>query len=165
MARRTTKEADADLYERDYLAWVERQVMLLRAGRLQDLDLANLIEEVEDLGRSERNTVESHTRQVILHLLKLRHSPAPLPRAGWLETVAVQRGEIDSRLTSSLRTHLAASLERVYRQARRAVLPQLARDGVRPQDLPDTCPFTLAQILDEAWLPENLHGQRDAEQV
>ena len=65
---------------KDFYLWVERRADLLRRGRFRDLDLAHLIEEVEDLGINLRNA--SRTREIILHLLKLQYSPAVEPRGG-----------------------------------------------------------------------------------
>jgi hypothetical protein len=161
MARRTTKEADADLYERDYLAWVERQVMLLRAGRLQDLDLANLIEEVEDLGRSERHAVLSHIEATLEHLLKLRFSPAREPRRGWRKEVRAHRLDLESRMTATLRREAGEALVKRYHNARGSAAIDLEADRVPEETLPTVCPWTLDQILDLDWLPENVHGLQD----
>lgn len=42
------------LYDQDFYAWTQRQVELLRSGRLGELDIENLIEEIESLGKQER---------------------------------------------------------------------------------------------------------------
>ena len=60
------------LYEQDYYAWTEEQVGLLRLGQTANLDLANLAEEIEDMGRSQRRAVKSALIVVLVHLFKYR---------------------------------------------------------------------------------------------
>jgi hypothetical protein len=161
MARSVSQRADAALYEDDFYLWVERQADLLRKGRFRDLDLAHLIEEVDDLGAHLRNAVTSRTREIILHLLKLQYSPAVEPRGGWRESVGKQRDDLELELTPSLRRHLAAELEDVYQKARRRAVDDLAQDRVKADQLPTSCPYTFEQIIDSVWRPENVHGIKD----
>ena len=62
------------LYEEDLYVWSQTQAALLRAGRFDELDLANLTEEIEDVGGALTRSVRSHVRTIIEHLLKLEHS-------------------------------------------------------------------------------------------
>jgi hypothetical protein len=79
-----TDHGDPDhLYEEDFYAWSRRQAELLRLQRFSDLDLAHLIEEVEDFGESVYRSVRSRVRTIVEHLLKLEHSPASDPKRGW----------------------------------------------------------------------------------
>jgi Domain of unknown function DUF29 len=158
MARTLTKPADAGLYELDYHLWLEQQADLLREGRLEDIDAEHLIEAFEDMAMGERAAVESHVDTVIEHLLKLEHSPAERPRRGWRLTVVRHRGRLGKRLTASLRNHLEASFGDLYVDARRAAIIGLEVDKVAAGQLPDTCPYTLDQVLDPDWLPKNRHG-------
>ncbi|HET6520470.1 MAG TPA: DUF29 domain-containing protein [Geminicoccaceae bacterium] len=66
----------ADLSEADFHVWAQRQAELLRAGRLGELDVLNLAEEVEDSSRRERDALESRLEALLVHLLKWRHQPA-----------------------------------------------------------------------------------------
>jgi hypothetical protein len=158
MAKVISPSRAAALYEEDFPLWAERQAELLRARRFAELDLDNLIEEVEDLSRRERKEVESYVTTVIGHLLKLALSSASRPRGGWVETVAKQRAKLALDLTTTLRNHLEAELPRLYSANRRAFAAALARDKVPADALPPTCPYTLDQILDPDWYPENIHG-------
>jgi hypothetical protein len=163
MAKNAVRSADAILYEEDFYVWVGRQSDLLRRGRFRDLDLEHLIEEVEDLGTNLRNAVTSRTREIILHLLKLQYSPAAEPRRGWVESVGKQRDDLELEITPTLRSHVAAELETIYQKARRRAIDDLAQDRVRPDQLPGTCPYTLDQIIDPVWRPDNVHGIKDLE--
>jgi hypothetical protein len=161
MAKTLSRSVDAILYEDDLYLWVERQADLLRKGRFNDLDLADLIEEIEDLGANLRNAVTSHTREIILHLLKLQYSPAIDPRRGWQEGVGKQRDDLELVITPSLRRHVTAELESIFQKARRRAGEDLGRDRVKQDQLPMTCPYTFDQIIDPVWRPENVHGIED----
>ena len=161
MAKVIGPPSSADLYEEDFPRWAERQAELLRAGRFDALDLDRLIEEVADLGVSERKAVFSHARELLQHLLKLEFSPAEWPRRGWLESVVSQRTDLDERLTATLRRQLQAALPEVYARARRDAARSLKHDRVAEDALPIGCPYSLDQILDPDWLPANHHGLRE----
>jgi hypothetical protein len=161
MAKVAPRPPAGDLYEEDFPLWAERQAALLRAKRFDVLDLDNLIEEVEDLSRRERETVETYADTIMEHLLKLSLSPAGRPRRGWLVTVDKQRIKLARKLTTTLRNHLAAELTTLYAGLRRPVARQLEKDGVPPEALPAACPYTLDQILDPDWYPGNLHGLKE----
>jgi len=161
MAKTLVRAPEAALYEQDFPLWAERQAALLRARRFDQLDLENLIEEVEDLSRQERRSVESYVETIIEHLLKLALSPTERPRRGWLVTVDKQRTRLARELTATLRNHLEAELPALYAGLRRPVARQLAKDGVPPDAFSAQCPYTLDQILDPDWYPDNVHGIED----
>jgi Domain of unknown function DUF29 len=161
MAKTLSRSADAALYDDDFYVWTQRQAELLREGRFADLDLAHLIEEVEDLGATLRNAVARRTREIIVHLLKLEYSPAAEPRRGWQERVGKHRDDLELEITPSLRRHVTAELENIFQKARRRAADDLARDHVTLDQLPATCPYTLDQILDPVWRPENRHDIKD----
>jgi Domain of unknown function DUF29 len=150
---------DPELYERDFHLWTQRQAAELRraagAGSNLPLDWANLAEEIESLGARDRREVASRIEQIVLHLLKLQHSPADEPRRGWQETVGRERSEIEEVLAQSPSLHqeVVPALARRWPAARRRAAQALA-DEVDPATLPATCPYTAAQILDSDWWPE-----------
>ncbi|MGH6895386.1 MAG: DUF29 domain-containing protein [Geminicoccaceae bacterium] len=163
MAKVIARPPTSDLYEKDFALWAERQAALLRGKRFDELDLENLIEEVEDLSRRERDTVESHVETILEHLLKLALSRADRPRHRWLVTVDKQRAKLARKLTTTLRNHLEAELPALYGELRRPVARQLEKDGMRSTSPPPACPYTLDQILDPECLPENAHRIKDPE--
>jgi hypothetical protein len=67
------KVLERSLYQSDYYAWTRQQAAELRklaAARANTtLDLENLAEEVDSLGRSDLATVRSQLRRIIEHLL------------------------------------------------------------------------------------------------
>ena len=143
-----------DLYEQDFYAWSRRQADLLRLQRFADLDLARLIEEVEDSGETVYRSVRSRVRTIIEHLLKLEHSPASEPKRGWREAIRTQRADLDEDLTAMLRPRIEAGLPHFYAKARRDAAAAL-RDYGEPaaaDALPQACPYSLDQIIGD-WLP------------
>ena len=62
-----------NLYDKDYYLWLEETIQLLQEGRLTDLDIFNLIEEIKDMGRSEKNALESNLIVLLMHLLKWKY--------------------------------------------------------------------------------------------
>jgi hypothetical protein len=150
---------DPELYERDFHLWTQRQAAELRraAGARSNLplDWANLAEEIESLGARDRREVASRIEQIVLHLMKLEHSPAVEPRRGWQETVGRERSELEELLTQSpsLRHEVMPALARRWPTARRHAVQSLAGE-VAPVALPTTCPYTADQILDPDFWPE-----------
>jgi hypothetical protein len=148
--------APGPLYEEDFYAWTQLQARALR--RLADsrpnlpLDLAHLTEEIRDLGKEQRNALRSWTTRIIEHLLLLQHSSASEPRRGWIGEIVDFRSEIEERLTPTLRRDLQRQLPVLYERGRRNLLRKLAAHGEPDApDLPETCPFTLDQLLSDWW--------------
>jgi hypothetical protein len=148
------KPAKKGLYDEDFYVWTRRQADLLRAGRYDELDLEHLIEEVEDLGGAAKKSARSRVRTIVEHLLKLEHSPAIDPRAGWRDTIRAQRDDLLDDLTPTLRRELEQELDGLYTQARRRAEGSLRDHGeaAAADALPATCPYSLDQITGD-WLP------------
>jgi hypothetical protein len=149
-----------DLYRDDFYAWTRDQAGALR--RLAEtrpnagVDWANLIEEVEDLGKADLRAVESQLRRVIEHCLKLRLSSAQDPRRGCLNSIDDAREQISDRLTEALRADAEPQLPRLHAQVLRRVRRDLEAYGEADAaaELPPSCPFTFDQLIDPDWYPE-----------
>jgi len=152
------------LYETDYYAWTREQAAALRelAERRVNvpLDLANLAEEVEDLGRSQRDAVRSQVRRIIEHFLKLEFSRAADPRHDWQSSIIDARDEIADRLSPSLRRDIEATLPTLFRRAWRKAAFDLKAHGEADaaEALPESYPYPLDDILRDDWYPPNRHG-------
>jgi hypothetical protein len=161
------KVLERSLYRTDYYAWTKDQAAKLRAlaaARVNStLDLENLAEEVESLGRSDLNTVRSQVRRIIEHLLKLEFSPSMPPRDDWRHSLAQARDEVEDHITASMAPEVTADLDRLFGRARRDAALGLRRHGGREaaQALPTTCPYSLDQIVSHGWYPRNRHGVVD----
>ncbi len=145
-------EADKPLYERDFCLWVEEQVRLLKEGRLQQLDIANLIDEIESLGIHEKLEVKTNLVVVLKHLLKYQYQPRRRSR-GWLSSIVEHRRRLRDDLTTSpsLRGYAREQFEECYQDGRRQALIET---GLAEAALPPASPYTLAQTLDPGFLPD-----------
>jgi Domain of unknown function DUF29 len=161
------KVLERSLYQTDYYAWTKRQAAELRAlaaARVNStLDLENLAEEVESLGRSDLATVRSQLRRIIEHLLKLEHSPTAEPRFGWCESVIEARDVIADVITATLGREAEAGLAKTYQQGRRRADMALRRHGEHEaaDALPSASPYSFEQIVSQDWYPPNRHGLVD----
>jgi hypothetical protein len=118
-------------------------------------DRGHVAEEIEDLGKSERDAVRSQIRGIIEHLLKLACSPAEQPRVSWMETVDDARETLSDKLTETLRREVEGGLEKLYAAGRRRAACGLIRHG-EPEIaviLPQQCPYSFDEICREDWYP------------
>jgi uncharacterized protein DUF29 len=145
------------LYDDDVYGWAFEQATLLRVGAWDKLDLEHLIEEIEDVGHSQRDKLESHLLVLLTHLLKLQwtaqHLPHDYARAarGWRQTCRAQRLQIATVLERNytLRGRVLESIRRVYRIAR---LEAAAALDIEEDLLPAAVPWPDAQALaDDVW--------------
>jgi len=145
---------NAELYEQDFYAWTQHQATLLRAQKWHDLDYDNLAEEVESLGKSQQNALESRLEKLVLHLLKWRYQPDKRVRGhSWEDTIREQRRRL-SRLLSqnpSLRPTVPAVLTESYSYVRQRTSLQTR---LPLTTFPETCPWTPEQVLDADFWPE-----------
>ena len=151
-----------DLYETDVVAWSERQASLLRriaAGETinDQIDWANIIDEVETVGRSERAALRSHIGVVLEHLIKLQASPAEDARAGWRTSIRRARIAIGKNLKDnpSLRPAVAGMIADETSAARELAGSVLAEYGELPRVAIDSLTFTEEQVLGD-WFPASV---------
>ncbi len=146
-------------YDDDFYAWTQYQAEVLRSMRTRDnrFDRENVAEEIEDLGKSERDAVRSQVRRILDHFLKLAYSPAGDPRYGWMGSIAEARAQLDDKLSAmTLRQDIETSLPRLYRSARKQAELSLRefKEADAAVSLPAECPYTADQILADDWYPD-----------
>ncbi len=136
------------LYERDVLAWSQHQADLLRrfgrGERVNDVDWANVAEEIEDVGLSELHAVESYLVLIMVHLLKTQAWPDDTAADHWYSEIAAFQDNAVSRFTPSMRQRI--DLTGVYGRALRR-LRMGDRRNKDPRPWPDTNPFDLDRLL------------------
>ena len=139
-------------YEEDFYAWTVEQARLLRAGEFSALDIANIAEEIESLGRSDRRELGSRLTVLLLHLLKWRSQP-DIRSKSWFATIREQRRQIEKLLreSPSLSPFVATALTESYSDARDDAVEET---GLAETALPAECPFTLDEVLSRSFLPE-----------
>lgn len=146
-----TPMAALNLYESDFYAWTQEQAMLLRSGKWSQVDLPNLVEEIESLGRQQRQELRNRLSVLVGHLLKWDYQPQQRSRS-WLATLRVQRREILRLLKDnpSLQSYLSDALPEAYENARDLAMGET---DLPEQTFPSDCPYQLTQILDDRFFP------------
>jgi Domain of unknown function DUF29 len=140
------------LYEQDYYLWLEQTAKLLDRGQWDELDIANLVEEIKDMGRSERRSLESNLTVVLLHLLKYKYQPTHRSNS-WLSSILEHRLRILKQLKES--PSLKPYLEQVFAECYEdGILRAAVETGLPIDTFPTNLPFTIEAVLDINYLPE-----------
>ena len=144
------RQSLSSIYEEDYQQWLDKTVLLLKNRQVDSLDYEHLIEELEAWGREQKNAVESLVIQIIQHLLFYQYwsSEREDNERHWRGELIGFRTQLELRLTTNLRNHLSNRLDYLYGKARK--MAEVKTD----LKLPSENPYTLADILDEDWIPE-----------
>lgn len=138
-------------YDGDFHRWTVEQGRFLRERRFDLVDWENVAEEIETLGRSERNAIESRLAVALAHLLKWQAQRQK--RKGCREaTIRLQRRKLAKliRENPSLKHYPAEVLAEAWLEAR---LKAAEETGPEFETFPENCPFTVEQVLDEGYLP------------
>jgi len=139
-------------YETDFYAWTVEQGRLLRLGELTAIDAANIAEEIEGMGRSDRRELKSRLIVLLAHLLKWLYQPEARSRS-WSSTIREQRQQVELILedSPSLRPTVAQILQQVYSAARERAADET---GLADDAFPQRPPFTTDEVLSRSFLPE-----------
>ena len=139
------------LYEQDLFAWTQQQVNLLTHQRWHELDVENLIDELEGMATRDQREMTNRLIILIAHLLKWEFQPDH-QSGSWRGSIQEQRLHLNGLLedSPSLHQQFIESLEKAY--------PQAVKLASKETELPTTkfpneCPYELAQLLDEDFLP------------
>jgi len=142
----------AALYDQDFLEWTQQQAEYLRKGYWAKLDVENLVEELEALGRSEQRELGSYLQVLLMHMLKSQYQPERRTKS-WDNTLSNCRDKIQDCLedTPSLQRFLKDRewVEKHYRRACRDAAKEMNKSV---EIFPTECPYTLEQILNSDFL-------------
>jgi Domain of unknown function DUF29 len=148
------KIATASLYDLDFQRWLDQTVAQLWAHDFENLDLENLIEEIESLGRRDKRAISSYLMRLCEHLLKLKYweSEREFCFRGWILEINHFRSDIALILqdSPSLKPFLSEAFLSCYQKAKTSILKVIELPSDLIAQEPD---FTLKQALDENWLP------------
>ena len=155
---------DGPRYDDDFFAWTQHQAAVLRAMPVTDnrFDREHVAEEIEDLGKGERDAVRSQIRRILEHLLKLAYSPAEPPRFDWIDTVVDARQTLADKISPTLRRDADQVLDRLYADGRKRAADSLRRYGepAAADALPQACTYSLDDICREDWYPDRPGARR-----
>ena len=134
-------------YEKDFYKWTRNQAKILKNKEFSNLDIENLIEEIESLGRSERRTLESYLEILLMHMLKAKYQPAKHSKS-WDLSIKNSRQKFKKVLKQnpSLKPKLAEILRDSYESAR---LDAALETKLDEKIFPANCPWTIDEILSE----------------
>ncbi|MBN4006048.1 DUF29 domain-containing protein [Nostoc sp. LPT] len=139
------------LYETDFYDWTQKQVSLLKTQQWEQLDTVNLIEEIETLGRRERQELRNRLGVLLGHLLKWQFQPEKRSNS-WLGTIREQRIQIKLLLQDS--ASLKPYLDEVFFSVYELGLALAIRETELGENVfPEICPYTLDQTLNPKFLP------------
>lgn len=141
----------ANLYETDFYSWTQQQANLLRKQQWHQLDLSNLIEEIESLGRQERAELRNRLSVLIGHLLKWEYQPERRSRS-WLNTIRIQRLDTSELLEEnpSLKSYLQEVLPKAYVKG---IALGSGETNLPVKTFPQNCPYLLEEILSDRFYP------------
>ncbi|MBC1196825.1 DUF29 domain-containing protein [Microcystis aeruginosa BLCCF158] len=146
------------LYEIDDSLWLAETIELLKAKNFEALDLDNLIEELEDLGNEKKFRVASFLQQIIRHCLLLQFwtREREYNQAHWQAEIVSFQYQLKRYLTTNFRQYLEQEFEQIYFESRQYVRKKTDNQV----NFPDTCPYSLEELLDPNWLPSDNQGDK-----
>ncbi len=143
--------AKTSLYEQDFYLWLQTNINLLKEGNFAEIDLENLLEELESMGRSDKNALKSNLRILLMHLLKYKYQPQKRTNS-WLYTIREHRIRLEDtfKTSPSLYRFFEDIFNESYQDAR-----ELAADetGLSIKIFPLESPFTKEEVLNPDFLP------------
>ncbi|ACK68227.1 protein of unknown function DUF29 [Rippkaea orientalis PCC 8801] len=134
------------LYDKDYHLWLQETVQLLQDGQLQELDIPDLIEEIQDMGKSQRKAVKSNLKVILWHLLKYKYQPEKRSNS-WKSSIIKHRKRIRDAFedSPSLKRYFNKIFDQSYQDSRELAL---AETGLSIETFPLEYSFTIAEILE-----------------
>ncbi|MGB7439502.1 MAG: DUF29 domain-containing protein [Coleofasciculaceae cyanobacterium] len=138
-------------YEKDFYGWTIEQAKFLQEQKWSYLDIPNLVEEIESLGRQERRELKNRLGILLGHLLKWEFQPQSRSRS-WLATIREQRLQVLQLLAESpsLQPMLPEAKETAYKSALNLAVRETS---LSYKVFPQECPYSLEQVLDSGFFP------------
>ena len=152
MTAKLSVKNHSQLYEKDFCLWIETTAKLLKQGQFSQLDIENLVEEIETMGRSEKNALKSNLIIVFLHLLKWQYQPDKRSRS-WKSSILEHRRRLHEAFkdSPSLKPFFASIFSECYQYGRK----QASIETDLPlKKFPTESSFTIDEVLDEDFLPD-----------
>ncbi|HAO12535.1 MAG TPA: DUF29 domain-containing protein, partial [Planktothrix sp. UBA8407] len=141
----STTTAITSLYDQDFYLWLQTTINILKEGKFAEVDLENILEELESMGRSEKNALTSNLRVLLMHLLKYKYQSEKRTNS-WLYTIREHRKRLREtfKTSPSLYRFFEDIFNESYQDAR-----ELAADetGLSINLFPPESPFTVEEVL------------------
>lgn len=155
--------AITSLYEQDFYLWLQTTINLLKEGKFTEIDLDNLLEELESMGRSDKNALKSNLRILLMHLLKYKYQPEKQTNS-WVYTIREHRKRIRDTFKTS--PSLSHSFEEIFNESYQDAR-ELAADetGLSMAIFPPESPFTVEEVLNPDFLPTDSEQSENPENI
>ncbi len=151
-APQPTVFTNSELYEQDFYLWIETTAKQLKEGRFSEVDLANLVEEIESMGRSEKHALQSNLVVLLMHLLKYKYQQEKRSNS-WKGTIREHRRRlrITFKDSPSLKPYFQEVFTECYQDARKQASDET---GLSLDTFPIDSPFTADECLNQEFLPD-----------
>ena len=145
MTSQLPKTNKSTLYEQDFCLWIDNTVRQIKQGNINNLDWDNLLEEIESMGRREKNSLESNLTILLMHLLKWKYQPTKRTNS-WAYTITEHNLRIQKTFkhSPSLKRYFEEVFAECYTDARKLAARET---GLSLNDFPEKCPFTQEEVL------------------
>jgi Domain of unknown function DUF29 len=149
--RKIPESLKPSLYETDFYAWTQEQAKLLKLQQWNQLDLPNIIEEIDSLGKRERAELRNRLSVLIGHLLKWHYQVSKRSRS-WLNTIRIQRIDLLELLKEnpSLKSYLEEALKVAYTKG---IALASGETNLPRKTFSENCPYTLEEVLNDQFYP------------
>lgn len=153
--------AITSLYEQDFYLWLQTNINLLKEGNFAEIDLENLLEELESMGRSDKNALKSNLRVLLMHLLKYKYQPEKQTNS-WLYTIIEHRIRLEDafKTSPSLYRFFEEIFSESYQNARKLAAGET---GLSIEIFPPESPFTMEEVLNADFLPSQSNAPENIE--
>ena len=149
------KSSSQNLYETDYLLWLEITLKQVTNRQIDQLDWDNLAEEIEGLKISLHHQVDNYLRPLLIHLLLYQCCTTEQEKSDsdWSDKIYDLRDELANLLeySKTLYNYFVNRIDIIYPRARKSVI---LKTEFSPETFPEQCPFSIEQILDLDFYPE-----------
>lgn len=145
----------SNLYDDDFLGWLDEQTIRLRAREFDELDAEHLIEEFEGLAAMQKIEAMGELQAILKNLLLLDFASQQAPRPDWIEALSRCRDKLETRvwISPSLARWLADMVEHAYTRAQRAAEMRLGDMALAP----DQCPYTVEEVLNDVFFGHRIY--------
>lgn len=141
-----------ELYKSDFYSWTRQQADLIRQGRLGELDLDNILEELESMGRSEHRQLSHRLDVLLMHLLKWKYQPDHRS-SSWRGSIEEQRFRVQKVLKNNpgLQPEVNVILVDAYHVSR---ISAFKETGLSKDTFPLECPWNYQEVIDDDFWPD-----------
>ncbi len=139
------------LYETNFYQWTRQQVQFIRSEKFSEIDKDNIIEEIEDMGKSLIRALESRLEVLLMHLLKWQYQPFHRSKS-WRITIVEQRLALAKliRKNPSLKSKIPNIILESYTDA---IIRASVETELPKSTFPKDCPYRFEETMNEDFWP------------